>query len=43
MPQVVLNIPAPDFSLSDFEGQLHQLSDFRGKAHVLLIFNRGFT
>ena len=43
MPQVALNIPAPDFSLPDFDGQMHQLSDFQGKAHILLVFNRGFT
>lgn len=42
MPQVPLNTPAPDFTLSDFKGQSVRLSDFRGKMHVLLVFNRGF-
>lgn len=43
MPQVTLNIRAPDFTLADFKGQLLRLSDFRGKSHILLVFNRGFT
>jgi peroxiredoxin len=43
MPQVALNIPAPDFTLADFYGQPICLSDFCGKSHVLLVFNRGFT
>jgi peroxiredoxin len=43
MPQVLINAPAPDFSLADFNGQPVHLSDFREKSHVLLIFNRGFT
>lgn len=43
MPKVSLNLPAPDFSLDDFQGEPVQLSDFRGRAHVLLVFNRGFT
>jgi peroxiredoxin len=43
MPQVALNIPAPDFTLADFTGKPICLSDFRGKSHVLLVFNRGFT
>lgn len=41
--QVVLNTPAPDFSLSDWQGQSVQLSQFRGKQHVVLVFNRGFV
>lgn len=43
MPKVALNTPAPDFSLTDFNGQEVKLSDFRGKTHVLLVFNRGFV
>ena len=43
MPQVILNTPAPDFTLTDFRGQPFRLSDFRGKSHILLVFNRGFT
>jgi peroxiredoxin len=43
MPQVALNTPAPDFTLTDFKGQPVRLSDFRGKSHILLVFNRGFA
>jgi peroxiredoxin len=38
-----INIPAPDFTLNDFNGQPVQLSDFQEKHHVLLVFNRGFV
>ena len=41
MPKVALNIPAPDFTLSDYTGKSVRLSDFRGR-NVLLVFNRGF-
>lgn len=41
MPKVQLNVPAPDWKLTDFRGNLIRLSDFRGK-NVLLVFNRGF-
>jgi len=40
---VELNKPAPDFTLSDFNGNEVQLSDFLGKKNILLIFNRGFA
>jgi peroxiredoxin len=43
MPKVSLNTPAPDFALSDFQGEIFRLSDFKGKAKVLLVFNRGFA
>ncbi len=43
MAQVVLNTPAPDFTLLDFRGESIHLSDFRGRSNVLLVFNRGFT
>lgn len=43
MPRVSLNTIAPDFTLSDFQGETVRLSDFRDKSHVLLVFNRGFT
>ncbi|GAB4280566.1 MAG: hypothetical protein Kow0080_33590 [Candidatus Promineifilaceae bacterium] len=37
-----INKPAPDFTLTDFEGNDVTLSDFQGKKHVFLVFNRGF-
>jgi peroxiredoxin len=43
MPKVVLNTPAPDFTLSDFTGNQVKLSSLRNQKHVLLVFNRGFT
>jgi peroxiredoxin len=41
MPRVVLNAPAPDFTLKDYNGQEFSLSGLRGNI-VLLVFNRGF-
>jgi peroxiredoxin len=43
MPKVEMNTPAPDFSLTDYQGNPVRLSDFRGKSNVLLVFNRGFS
>ena len=43
MPKVTLDLPAPDFSLSDFNNRSVRLSDFKGKSNVLLVFNRGFA
>jgi peroxiredoxin len=43
MPKVSLNSSAPDFELTDFNGQMVRLSDYCGKKNVLLIFNRGFV
>jgi peroxiredoxin len=43
MPRVVLNAPAPDFTLKDFRGEEITLSDFKGRSNVLLVFNRGFV
>jgi peroxiredoxin len=43
MPKVSLDLPAPDFTLRNFQGEPVSLSDFHGKANVLLVFNRGFT
>jgi peroxiredoxin len=34
---LVLNTPAPDFTLPDLEGRIHMLSDYRGKV-VLINF-----
>lgn len=42
MPKVALNAPAPDFSLTDFNGKPVRLADFQGQANVLIVFNRGF-
>jgi peroxiredoxin len=40
--RIELNQPAPDFSLTDANGQQITLSDFKNKRNVLLVFNRGF-
>jgi peroxiredoxin len=34
-----VGLPAPDFSLKDYEGKTYRLSDFRGKTVVLEWFN----
>ena len=33
---------APDFTLTDTQGQSVTLSDYQGDKHVVLAFNRGF-
>jgi len=33
---------APDFELTDVQGNAVRLSDYRGERHVLLVFTRGF-
>lgn len=43
MPRVELNTHAPEFTLTDFNGQSVSLSDFKGRKNVLLVFNRGFA
>ena len=43
MSRVALNTPAPQFTLTDFQGREVRLTDFRGQANVLLVFNRGFV
>ena len=42
MSKVSIDKPAPDFTLTDFDGETVRLSDFHGKKHVFLVFNRGF-
>lgn len=42
MPAVEINKPAPDFTLTDFEGNQFQLSRFKGSNNVLIVLNRGF-
>ena len=41
--RVQLDNPAPDFELTDFQGNVVKLSDYRGKKAVVLVFNRGLT
>ena len=43
MPKAVINSPAPDFVLEDYQGNRVQLSAFEGRQNVLLVFNRGFV
>ena len=40
--QVQLDQSAPDFALTDANGQQVRLSDFKDKSNVLLVFNRSF-
>lgn len=42
MTKIALNIPAPDFTLPNFQGQSVSLSDFKKVSNTLLVFNRGF-
>lgn len=42
MSMVSVNLPAPDFELADWKGNLVRLSGYRGQSSVLLVFNRGF-
>lgn len=41
MSQIEVNKPAPDFSLTDFNGKQVSLSDYRDMKNVLLVLNRG--
>jgi peroxiredoxin len=42
MSRAELNKPAPNFTLTDFNGNEINLKDFQTKKNVLLVFNRGF-
>ena len=42
MSRAELNKPAPNFTLTDFNGNEITLTDFQGRKNVLLVFNRGF-
>jgi hypothetical protein len=41
--RIQLSSPAPDFDLSDFNGNFRSLAEFRGQKNVVLVFNRGFV
>ncbi|MBN1937465.1 MAG: redoxin domain-containing protein [Anaerolineae bacterium] len=41
--RVAIDTPAPEFELTDWNGQTVRLSDYRGRKNVLLVFNRGFV
>ncbi|MBN2119277.1 MAG: redoxin domain-containing protein [Anaerolineales bacterium] len=43
MSRAELNQPAPDFTLTDFNGREISLANFQGQKNVLLVFNRGFV
>mgnify|MGYP000846297280 FL=1 len=43
MPKVVVDTPAPQFSLQDYHGQTVSLSDFKEQSNILLVFNRTFA
>jgi peroxiredoxin len=43
MADISLNNVAPDFTLTDYNGNPVSLSDYRGQKHVFLVFNRGFV
>jgi peroxiredoxin Q/BCP len=42
MAKIQEETTAPDFTLTDTQGQSVTLSDYRGKQNVFLVFNRGF-
>ena len=42
MARVSLNVPASEFALKSYKGEMVYLSDYRKKSNVLLVFNRGF-
>ena len=42
MARVELNTQAPNFTLTDFNGEKVSLSNFNGQKNVVVVFNRGF-
>jgi peroxiredoxin len=42
MTRIETGTMAPDWTLTDTQGQQVSLSDYRGQKHVVLVFNRGF-
>ena len=40
--QIAIGQAAPDFELTDVQGEAVRLSDYRGERHVMLVFTRGF-
>ena len=42
MGHLKVNEKAPDFNISDYNGNLFKLSDFKKKSNVLIVLNRGF-
>ncbi len=42
MAKAQINLPAPDFSLINYQGDPVTLSTYKGQKNVLLVFNRGF-
>ncbi len=41
--KILINMPAPEFQLQDFNGNTIKLSNFFGRKNILLVFNRGFV
>ena len=42
MTEILETTMAPDFALTDVDGETVRLSDYRRIKHVILVFNRGF-
>jgi len=42
MAKIQESSAAPDFTLTDTQGQSVSLSGYQGQKHVVLVFNRGF-
>jgi peroxiredoxin len=41
--RIQLDQPAPDFTLTDANGQQVSLLNFKNQRNILLVFNRGFA